>query len=274
MRYEAVHASPDGTDTLDRVARTASEYGFDGLVVRNHGDAPPDAPLETVAERYDIDLVSGVEVRATDPSRASGFVGNHRESKEIVVVHGGTPELNRFAVEQPAVDVLAHPMAGDGDVNHVLAKAAADNGVRLEFCLRDVLRATGGERVQALRGLRKLRELVATFDAPYVVSADPRSRLQLRAPRELVAVGEAVGFDAETIETGLAEWGRLAERNRSIRSDSFVEPGVWVESSGGDADADAGADVEGDADTDRVADVEGDAAADGDADSGSAGDGS
>jgi ribonuclease P/MRP protein subunit RPP1 len=232
MRYEAVHASPDGADTLDRVAKTASEYGFDGLVVRNHGDTLPETDLGSVADRYDIDVVSGVEVRAVDPSRASGFVGNHRESKEIVVVHGGTPELNRFAVEQPAVDVLAHPMAGDGDVNHVLAKAAAENGVRLEFCLRDVLRATGGERVQALRGLRKLRELVETYDAPYVVSADPRSRLHLRAPRELVALGEVVGFDTETIESGLAEWGRLAGRNRRIRDDSFVEPGVWVESSG------------------------------------------
>jgi len=232
MRYEAVHASPDGADTLDRVAKTASEYGFDGLVVRNHGDTLPETDLGSVADRYDIDVVSGVEVRAVDPSRASGFVGNHRESKEIVVVHGGTPELNRFAVEQPAVDVLAHPMAGDGDVNHVLAKAAAENGVRLEFCLRDVLRATGGERVQALRGLRKLRELVETYDAPYVVSADPRSRLHLRAPRELVALGEVVGFDIETIESGLAEWGRLAGRNRRIRDDSFVEPGVWVESSG------------------------------------------
>jgi len=237
MRYEAVHASPDGTATLEEFAATASEYGFDGLVVRNHGDALPEAEpgdLDAIADRHNLDLVSGVEVRASDPSRASGFVGNHRETKEVVVVHGGTPALNRFAVEQPAVDVLAHPMAGDGDVNHVLAKAAAENGVRLEFCLRDVLRSTGGERVQALRDLRKLRELVETYDAPYVVSADSRSHFHLRAPRELVAVGEVVGFDAETIESGLAEWGRLAERNRRIRSDAFVEPGVRVESSGGD----------------------------------------
>jgi len=40
MTYEAVHARPDGDSTVARLAMTASEYGFDGLVVRNHGDAP------------------------------------------------------------------------------------------------------------------------------------------------------------------------------------------------------------------------------------------
>lgn len=236
--YEAVHAYPDGDATVARLAKTASEFGYEGIVVRNHGDAlpgsderldadtRPDSDPRAIAERYGIDVVDAVEIRAADPSRASGFVGNYREEKTIVAVHGGTDAINRFAVEQPTVDVLAHPMAGDGDVNHVIAKAAADNSVRLEFSFRDVLRADGGERVRALRDLRKLRELVAEYDVPFVVSGDPTSHLQLRAPAELRAVGEVAGFDPETVEAGLREWGRLAERNRARRSDRFVEPGV------------------------------------------------
>ncbi|WP_123534524.1 RNase P subunit p30 family protein [Halosimplex salinum] len=225
--FEAVHAHPDGAATVARHAKTAAEYGFDGIVVRNHGDALAEFDAEEVADRYDVDVVEGVEVRADDPSRASGFVGNHRDSRTVVAVHGGTDAINRFAVEQPAVDVLAHPMAGDGDVNHVIANAAAENGVRFEFSFRRVLRADGGQRVQAIRGLRKLRELVEDADAPYVVSAGPRSHLHLRAPRDLVAVGETLGFTAEQVETGLAEWGRIVERNRRIQGDSFVEPGVY-----------------------------------------------
>ena len=229
-RFEAVHAHPDGESTVARQAATAAEYGFDGVVVRNHGGALAEFDADAVAETYGIEVVEGVEVRADDPSRASGFVGNHRRSKTVVAVHGGTNEINRFAVEQPAVDVLAHPMAGDGDVNHVLANAAADNGVRLEFSLRRVLRADGGRRVQAIRDLRKLREIVEDCDAPYVVSADPHSHLQFRAPRELVAVGEVLGFSGDQVRTGLAEWGRIVERNRRLASDAFVEPGVYRES--------------------------------------------
>jgi ribonuclease P/MRP protein subunit RPP1 len=224
--YEGVHADPDGDSTVARHALTAGEYGYDGIVVRNHGDALAAFDHDRISEEYGVDVVKGVEIRADDPSRASGFVGNHRETKTVIVVHGGTVAMNRFAVEQPAVDVLAHPMVGEGDFNHVLAKAAARNGVHVELSLRRVLRADGGERVQALRDLRKLRELLADADAPFVVSTDPRSHLQLRTPRELRALGDVLGFDEGTIDAGLDAWASLAERNRERASDSFVEPGV------------------------------------------------
>lgn len=224
--YEAVHARPDGESTVSRLALTASEYGFDGIVVRNHGDDPASYDPGEISDTYNIDIVPGVEINADDPSQASGFVGSHRSHQRIVAVHGGTPAINRFAVEQPQVDVLAHPMVADGDFNHVLAKAAKRNGVRIEFNLSGVLRDAGGTRVSTLRDLRKLREIVREYDTPFVVSADPFSHLELRAPRELRAVGESVGFDAAEIESGLAEWGALAQRNRDRQSEEYIEPGV------------------------------------------------
>jgi ribonuclease P/MRP protein subunit RPP1 len=224
--YEAVHARPDGESTVARFARTAAECGYDGVVVRNHGDARPEYDPAAIREAYAVDVVEGVEIRADDPTQASGYVGNFRPDYTVLGFHGGTPELNRFAVEQERVDVLCHPMRGDGDLNHVLVRAARENGVRIEVNLADVLRTSGGRRVQVLQDLRKLRELVETYDVPYVVSADPFSHLHLRAPRELRALGGTIGFDADAIERGLREWGRLAERNRERQSESFIEPGV------------------------------------------------
>lgn len=225
--YEGVHARPDGDSTVARFALTAREYGYDGIVVRNHGDDPASYDPKGIRDRFDVDVVTAVEIRAEDPATASGFLGSHRESQTIVLIHGGTEAINRFAVEQAAVDVLAHPMAEEGDFNHVLAKEAVRNDVRIEFNLGTALRVQGGRRVQHLQQLRKLREIVEAYDVPYVVSADPHSHLALRAPRELVAVGETIGFTADQIEAGLAEWGQLAARNRHRLSDAFVEPGVW-----------------------------------------------
>jgi len=221
--YEAVHAYPDGSATAARFAATAARTGYDGVVIRAR-EATPD--YAAVREASDVDVVDAVEVVAPDPERASGAVGGLRPDHTLVCVRGGTDRLNRFAVENERVDVLTRPMAGEGDVNHVLANRAADNGVRIEFDLGPVLRTSGGERVRALRNLRKLRELVADADAPFVVSATPASHLELRAPRELLALGDVVGFDPETVRTGLREWGELAERNRHRGSESFVEPGV------------------------------------------------
>jgi ribonuclease P/MRP protein subunit RPP1 len=226
--YEAVHAHPDegSESTVARLAMTASEYGYDGIVVRNHGGSPASYDPGAVGETYGVDVVTGVEVRTPDPSRASGFVGSHRSDCTIVAVHGGDPAINRFAVEQPAVDLLAHPTAGDGEFDHVLAREAAKNGVRVELPLGPALRTSGGERVRALGDLRRLHDILSHYDTPYVVSGDPRSHLELRAPRELRALGDVVGIGADCVAEGLAEWGRLAHRNRTRQSDAFVEPGV------------------------------------------------
>ena len=223
--YEAVHAHPDGESTVARLAATADEYGYEGVVVRNHGEARADYDAGPIREEYGVDVVRGVEIRADDPAQASGYLGSHRQDATVLVLHGGSTALNGFAVRQDRVDVLAHPMR-HGDLNHVLVKAAKEHGVRLEVNLAQVLRASGGRRVRALSGLRKLRELIEAIDAPYVVSGDATSHLELRAPRELFAVGEVIGFDPEDVEAGLAEWGRIAATNRERTSAAFVEPGV------------------------------------------------
>ena len=221
--YEAVHAHPAGDATAARFAKTAAEYGFDGVVVRTReAEYEPDS----LGETHGVDVVRGIEIEAPDPQAASGAVGNHRGECTVLLVRGGTPKLNRFAVEQDRVGVLSQPFRDDGDVNHVIVKEAVEHGVRLEFDFGPVLRLDGGERVRYLRKLRKLRELVDYYDAPYVVSATPNSHLELRAPRELAAVAETIGFEEGAVEQGLAEWGRLAARNRERRSESFISPGV------------------------------------------------
>ncbi|MFD1567158.1 RNase P subunit p30 family protein [Halolamina litorea] len=221
--YEAVYADPEGQSTAARQAKTAAEYGFDGMVVRTR---EADYDRHELADRQGIDVVRGIEIDAADPEGASGAVGNHRSDCTVLLVRGGTDALNRFAVEQDRVDVLARPFEGGGDVNHVLVKEAVEHGVRIEFDLGVVLRDDGGTRVRKLRKLRKLRELIDYYDAPYVVSATPTSHLRLRAPRELAALGEQIGLGADGVREGLAEWGRLAVRNRERLSDSFISPGV------------------------------------------------
>lgn len=227
--YEAVYAHPDEDAearrraTAARQVATAAEYGFDGVVVRSR-TAEYDA--ESLREAHGVDVARGVEVVADSPETASGAVGNHRTECEALLVRGGSDELNRFAVDQERVDVLARPFRGDGDLNHVVIKAARNNDVHIEVNLGPVLRTDGGTRVQHLGNLRKLRELLDHYDAPFVVSAAPTSHLELRAPRELVAIGEELGFDTDDIRAGLTAWGEIVETNRHRLSGSFISPGV------------------------------------------------
>ncbi|MDZ7850566.1 MAG: RNase P subunit p30 family protein [Halodesulfurarchaeum sp.] len=227
--YDAVHVESEATTTPGRFALTVSRAGFDGMVVRNCQSAMVDVDASVLADRYQIDVVRGIEITARDKATASGAIGNRRPEAEILLVRGRDPELNRFAVESPRVDVLADPMGGDGDVNHVIAEAAARNGVAFEVNLGPVLRESGGTRVRAIRRLRKLRELIEDANAPFVVSGAPRTHLEVRGPRELLAVGEQIGFDREQIRAGLETWGQIAERTRKRRDPSQVAPGVRIE---------------------------------------------
>jgi ribonuclease P/MRP protein subunit RPP1 len=228
--YDAVYAHPDGESTAARIAETADRYGYDGVIVRSI-DADPD--YDRLRGSLPVDLVDAAEVVAPDPQHASGAVGNARPERTVVCVRGGTDALNRFAVEQPRVDVLTRPLvgdgrggSGDGNVNHVLAKAAAENGVRIEVNLGPALRGRGGSRVRHLESLRRLKRILDHYDAPYVVSATAGSHLQLRAPRELAALGKEVGLGEEWTRRGLDAWGDLVERNRERLSESFIAPGV------------------------------------------------
>ena len=95
--YEAVHARPDGEATVARLVRTAADYGYEGVVVRNHGGVRAEYDAEAVADEYGLDVVSAIEIRTDDPGQAGGLVGNYRSKVDVVCVHGGP--LNRFAVE-------------------------------------------------------------------------------------------------------------------------------------------------------------------------------
>lgn len=223
--YEAVTAYPAGSSTAARLASVASRYGYDGLVVWD-ADRTLEEGGQRIRDHYEIDVAHGTRVRADDPETASGHIGSARSQTTILGLEGGSVTLNRFAAETDRVDVLLRPMAGEGDVNHVIVRTARDNGVAIGVDLRPVIHERGGARVRAIEDLRKLAELIAHYEAPYVVTADPRTHLELRAPRELAALGDAIGQPAAWIERGLEQWGELVERNRAVRQDSFIEPGV------------------------------------------------
>lgn len=223
--YEA--AQP-GTATPSRIALTAEEHGYSGVVLRT----PPTTHPQSVPD-VGIDVVDGIELAPTTRAEASGAIGHYRSQCELLMVRGGSPTLNRYVLEEPKVDVLTAPFAEDGDLNHVLVRAAATNNVAIELRLEPVLRSQGSHRIRQLKRLRKAIELLLDADAPYVVSVAPTSHLELRSPRELTALGEILPLDGVAVESteliadGLTQWGEIVERNRTRQSAAFIEPGIY-----------------------------------------------
>jgi ribonuclease P/MRP protein subunit RPP1 len=191
--YEAVLAHPAGSSTVARLAATAAEYGYAGLVIVNPPDAQPAYDPAAVAEAYEVDVVEGRTLEPSNPAEASGALGHHRPETTVLALRGGGDGLNGHAARQGRLALLASPLADGGTVDDVLVKAAAQPGVRLAVDLGPVLRSSGDERTRSIAGLRKLRELIEDADAPYVVTAGATSHLELRAPREIAAVAAVAG---------------------------------------------------------------------------------
>lgn len=224
--YEAVSAHPEGRSTVARFGMTAAEYGYDGVVVRNHGPELAGEDSKRVAERYGLDIVSGVEVRDESPSTAGSTLRRARSEATVLIVNGGSDEINRFAVEQDCVDVLTTPLLEGDAIDHVIAKLAASNEVHLEINLGRVLRAEHGKRHRVIEAVHALWDLIDDAGAPFVISGGPVSHLHLRSPRELMALGETLGLGSSVIEQGLTAWGDLAAVNRDRMGSTSVSPGV------------------------------------------------
>ncbi|MFP4189312.1 MAG: RNase P subunit p30 family protein [Halobacteriales archaeon] len=207
--FEFVHAAPETQTTPARMAYTAERAGYDAVVLRNHFDARGDYPSYDVPDDPSVTVHEGVEVRADGVETLhEGVRRAESEGAALVAVHGGDETVNRAAVDADA-DLLAHPNRGRGrSFDHVLAREAAEAGVAVELSLAPVLRASGGERVRAIRDLRATLKLVRKYGTPFVVSADARTHLELRAPRELRAVACLVGIEDDEFERGVEETPR------------------------------------------------------------------
>lgn len=222
---EAIRVADTAASTVARIALTAADLGYEGILIRH--PEPDNATLDpaTIGSFSGTEVHIGCEINTDSPAQASGLIGTHRPNTPILIVTGGTKSMNNFTVRQERVDVLANPVA-DHSVDHVLVKTAKSHGVHLELDLGPVLRSTGGNRVRSIQQLRKLWTLIDHYDAPFVVTGRPRSHLELRATRDLAAVGEIIGIDPEAIQAGMKQWRSIIQTNHERLADDYIEPGV------------------------------------------------
>lgn len=162
------------------------------------------------------------------------MIGKYRTEKDVIIVHGGTESINRAAVENPNVDVLNRPFTSkDSGINHVLAKAAAENNVALAFNVDILIKLKGGKRVYALSNFRRNLQLARKYDVPMLLTTDAVSLYDLRAPRDVIALAGLFGMTFEEGNVALSDVPvGIISRNRRL-ADSVCD-GVRVIEKEGD----------------------------------------
>ena len=246
-----VHSAPDGKNTLEEMAALAHHFGYSGFAITNHSNSESKS---TGFDSNDFEVFKGIEIVSKNASKLHGLIGKYRNSVDVLVVHGGDENINRAAVENRNVDILAHPATPkDSGLNHVLAKSASDNNVAIEFNLDAIFKGRGGRRVHALSHFRKNVQIARKFDVPMILTSNAASYFDLRAPREMVALAGLFGMDKDEAISAISTVpAGIIARNR--QGSRFIREGVEViDIDEDDVNRDADGDIDGEYDNVEMA---------------------
>jgi len=173
-------------------------------------------------------LAVGTEVCAARAGQLRPAVCRVRKSADIIVVRGGTEELNRAAVETPEADILLdHSVGGRSGINHVLAKLARKNNVSIGFDFNQVVTSYRMGRIQDFSAMVETARTVRKYSTPFVLTSGARDPWGMRSPSELLGLGSQLGFTAGESGKGLSD--EIVRENRKRLSGKWVMPGVEIE---------------------------------------------
>ncbi len=221
--YECLKALPEGSDSASRLAMAAKRLGYQGIIVCNAEPGKifrPDAAFLVKG----IDVAIGAKVTADNPRILKSRVSSLRNRYPFVAVVGSSDETIRAACEDPNVDVLIHADEARRPLGIAAAKAAEQNQVAIGFDLSPLIRLRGSSRARWLDIQRRSIELVRKFGLSMMITANARSCLDLRSPRDLMALADVTGFEPSEAEEALRLPGKLMALNRR----TWVTPGVEV----------------------------------------------
>lgn len=144
----------DGELLPIELIRRAFVLGHKAIAITDHvGYSNVDQVIPAIArdcesvDGWDIVAIPGAEITHVPPGKMAGVIKKARKAgAAVIVVHGEspvepvTPGTNRTAVENPDVDILAHP----GYITADEAELARNNDVYLEITCRSGHSRTNG----------------------------------------------------------------------------------------------------------------------------------
>ena len=190
-----VHSQPDFADSPNRMVLEAKKLGYSGICLSsiNPGNVILSPDITTHLTK-NFDVYTGIEIKEDNVSKMKKNAGKLREKADIIIIFGGSEEVNRAALEEGRVDILSHSASRGSPLNHILAKAASYNGVALDFNPDAIIMQRGGSRIKILSALRKNVQLARKYDVSMIITSNAKSHYDLRGPREMMALGMIMGM--------------------------------------------------------------------------------
>jgi len=219
--YECLSAFPESAASASRMALTAKELGYQGIIICN---CEPDRIfMPHAAEKIKgIAVAFGVEVTASGSKALRSRIFALRSRYPFLMVRAASEETIRVASEDPNVDLLIHPCDVRRPFAIATARAARQNQICIGFDLSPLVHLRGSSRSRWLQALRRNLQMVRKFGLLPVITASASSHLDLHSPRDLIAMAEVAGFEHDEAKEALRRPGMLL----ALNARKWVGPGV------------------------------------------------
>ena len=216
------------------MVRFAERLGYSGIVICDDYDSKEKlTELKNAIKEVEteIEIYPGVLIKADSVNDMKEKISKVRESALVVVVAGGNYEINRAACDDPRVDILAHPEQGriDSGMDDVCMEAATHNNVAIQINFREILYSFRKQRSYTLNHITKNIELANHFRTPVIICSGAQSTWDMRAPRELVSIGNVLGLEISKAFLGVTTIPQqIIESNKKTLEGKRITEGVEI----------------------------------------------
>ncbi len=214
--YESIVRLPDEKDSLAEFAIAAKGFGYSGIALI-------DLKKKIVDKNklpMDFSLCSAVRISGK-PSKIRDEIRKYKDSSDILIVAGVDEDVTRASVEIEGLDILMQPVK----FNNVLGKIASDNSVAIGFNVGSIIRLRGEPRARELRIMRTNLMYARKYGLSMVLTCQPSSSFDLRAPREMAALGGIFGMTPkEAVDAMSASMHEILCR----KNPDYIQEGVEI----------------------------------------------
>jgi ribonuclease P/MRP protein subunit RPP1 len=212
-------ALPEGSDSASRLALASRDLGYKGMIICN---CEPSRIFKADAARqikgFDVEL--GAEIEASNARALHSRISARRPTHPFLFIEASSDEIIHAACESPHLDALL--LCIDSRLSIAAARAAGQSQVAIGFDLSPFFRLRASSRARWLEALGRNLELARKFRLSMILTCMARSRLDLRGPKEILAMAEVAGFEPAEAEEALRLPERILRENRR----RWLAPGV------------------------------------------------
>lgn len=183
-----------------RIKEVAMKLGFKGIAVEAPRKGEPEEPSSQfeVFHRMTLSPRSAARLRL----RAN----KHAQQTDLLVIKGRSKSLWHAAAEIPSIHmVMVNDVEDYLTIDSKAARIMANHNKPVELCLHNLLKLNGSLRSRLMRVMQIAITHLERAHCPFILTSGASHPFELRAPKELEALGYLASVSEESAKLAMHE---------------------------------------------------------------------